>query len=128
MRHDLKIDLEAGLVISRISGTLNAQTARRIYEECLTHPDWTPHLDHLLVYDTIDLSELSPDEVQRMIGAFKELDDQYRHGIVSKAATVMDSSLQNAILQFYEVVSTPELITEERIFEREEDARAWLAE
>ncbi|MBR9825784.1 MAG: hypothetical protein GYB36_08280 [Alphaproteobacteria bacterium] len=128
MKHDLRIDVDAGLVVSRITGKLTAQSARQVYLECLTHPDWTPRLDHLLVYERIDLSDLTTDEVQKMVLAFKALDDQYREGISSKAATVMDSYLQNGILQYYEAVSVPELITEERIFETEAEARAWLAE
>lgn len=126
MKHDLVIDTDARLVRSRIRGVLTPQTAEAVYRECLTHPDWSPHYDHLLVYEKIDLSELSTAAVQDMVQRFKALDDQFRHGIVSKAATVMDSEIQAGILSFYEHISEPELVTEERIFETEEEALAWL--
>ncbi|MDM7983977.1 MAG: hypothetical protein QUV02_05965 [Maricaulis sp.] len=76
----------------------------------------------MLVYEKIDLSELSTSAVQDMVRRFKALDDQYRQGITSKAATVMDSELQAGILSFYEHISEPELVTEERIFETVEEA------
>lgn len=127
MKHTLMIDTAEGLVYSRITGVLNARSAEAIYRECLTHPDWSPRFNHLLVYENIDLSELSIDEVQKMVDAFKALDDAYRQGIPSKAATVMDSRLQDGILRFYEGISNPVLVTQERIFLSETDARAWLA-
>lgn len=126
MQHDLVIDTDRQLVQSRIRGVLTPQTAEAVYRECLTHPDWSPHFDHLLVYERIDLSELSTSAVQDMVRRFKALDDQYRHGITSKAATVMDSELQAGILSFYEHISEPELVTEERIFETIEEALLWL--
>lgn len=126
MQHDLVIDTNRQLVQSRIRGVLTAQTAEAVYRECLTHPDWSPHFDHLLVYEKIDLSELSTSAVQDMVRRFKALDDQYRQGITSKAATVMDSELQAGILSFYEHISEPELVTEERIFETVEEALLWL--
>jgi len=126
MQHDLVIDTDRQLVQSRIRGVLTARTAEAVYRECLTHPDWSPHFDHLLVYEKIDLSELSTSAVQDMVQRFKALDDQYRQGIASKAATVMDSELQAGILSFYEHISEPELVTEERIFETVEEALLWL--
>lgn len=126
MKHDLIVDTDNKLVRSRIRGVLTPESAEAVYRECLTHSDWSPHFDHLLIYEKIDLSELSVAAVQDMVQRFKTLDDQYRQGISSKAATVMDSALQAGILSFYENISQPELVTEERIFETTEEALVWL--
>lgn len=126
MKHDLTIDIPNKLVRSRIRGVLTPTSGEAVYRECLTHPDWSPHFDHLLVYEKIDLSELSVEAVQDMVQRFKALDDEYRRGIPSKAATVMDSQLQEGILSFYEHISEPELITEEAIFETVDEALGWL--
>ncbi|WP_412545700.1 hypothetical protein [Maricaulis sp. MIT060901] len=126
MKHDLTIDIPNRLVRSRIRGVLTPAAGEAVYRECVTHPDWSPHFDHLLVYEKIDLSELSTEAVQDMVQRFKALDDQYRQGITSKAATVMDSQLQAGILSFHEHISAPELVTEEAIFETMDEALVWL--
>ena len=125
-KHDLAIDIANKLVRSRIRGVLTPQSAEAVYRECLTHPDWSPNFDHLLVYEKIDLSELSIEAAQDMVQRFKALDDEYREGIPSKPATVMDSQLQAGILSFYEHISAPELVTEEAIFETVDEALVWL--
>ena len=126
MHHSFTIDAESRLAISRIRGEMTPEAVAQQYSDILTHPDWQSHFDHLVVFDHIDMSLITSEEMRRLSQLVGALDREFGRSANSRTALVLDKEGQTAIMTMYEVLAASEVVTEERVFQTEHEAMAWL--
>lgn len=126
MEFQYTLDQERRRIVWHITGRMTVEDVLGAYESALTDPDWSADMDQMTIFSSIDLSDMSPDRWQTLINGFVAADKRLGVRPGTRAAIVMDDALQEALMTYYELISEPVTVTEERVFTTTTEAEAWL--
>lgn len=126
MNFSIDFEPDNGLCVYRFSGRISANEILAVFQQARSQPEWSDDYDFLTVLDKVSLSEIRADAMTGLMDTMKEHDDaQPSH--VRRAAIVCNDPFSKATLTYWELASRGRLTTEERVFQHESQARAWLS-
>ncbi len=126
MNFSIDFEAENGLCVYRISGKLAPDELLSVFAMARIQPGWSDDYDFLTILDHVSLSDIRADSVTRMMDTMRENDDA-EPAHKRRAAIVCNDPFSKATLTYWELASRNRLTTEERVFQHETQARAWLS-
>jgi len=124
---DFQIEFEPdkGLCVYRIAGNVTPQELLGVFAAARERPEWSDEYDFLTVLDHVSLSDIRAEAITWMMTTMEE-NDHARPSHKRRAAIVCNDPFSKATLTYWELASRDRLTTDERIFQHESQARAWL--
>ncbi len=124
---EFEFEPENRLCINRISGQVTTDLLMATFARARAHEGWSDHYDFMTILTRASLSAM-PGPAMTELQTRMAKADPVKSGPRRRAAIVCNDELSHAMLAFWEATAGQRLTTEERVFETERDARAWLAE
>lgn len=125
MEFSIEFEPEHGLCVYRFSGRIAPNELLAVFHQARQDPAWSDEYDFLTVLDRVSLSDIRADAIAGMMATMGENDDA-QPSQTRRAAIVCNDPFSKATLTYWELASRGRLTTEERVFQHESQARAWL--
>ncbi len=117
------------LILWEVYGVATAEELLQDYNDLFQHPEWNPKLNVLVSFtENSELYKLDKETLTWFAAESENLDTEYRQGIEIKTAIISHSHVQAPIIQLWQYMVEEQLMTNDRYFDNEATARAWLAE
>ncbi len=115
------------LIIWEVDGIVTVEELLKDYTEHLQHPQWSPDLNVLVSFtENSELHKLNRDNLTWFAEASDKLDQVVRQGKAIRTAIICHSQIQAPIIQLWQYMVEEQLLTNDRYFDDEVEARAWL--
>jgi hypothetical protein len=124
---EFSISFEPGnaLCVYRLKGQATPAELLACFAAARQDPRWSDDYDFLTVLDHVSLGDMTPEAMRRMMTSMRD-NDTARPSFKRRGAIVCNDPLSQALLAYWEVAAKHRLLTEERIFRFENQARLWL--
>lgn len=117
---------ENALCVLRFSGRLTPDAILAAFRSARQDDGWRDEYDWLTLLDQVTMGNISAETIDAFITHIQQMRaEEPIQG--RRAAIVCNDPFSKATLTYWEVASQGRLPTEERIFQHESQARAWLA-
>jgi len=125
---EFQIDFEPdnGLCVYHISGSVTPQELLGVFAAARERAEWSDEYDFLTVLDHVSLSDIRAEAITWMMNTMAA-HDLATPSHKRRAAIVCNDPFSKATLTYWELASRERLHTDERIFQHESQARAWLS-
>lgn len=114
-----------GLCVYRLSDEVTVGGLLKGFAAARGHPGWSDDYDFLTLLDRVSLGDMSPGAMDRLM-ALMRAGDTARPAQRRRGAIVCNDPLSQALLIYWEHTASDRLMTEERVFRFENEAREWL--
>jgi hypothetical protein len=117
------VDDEGPFVVVRTSGEFSPDDHRRMVEDVVNRPFWTPGRDTLFVHSDLVLDGQAFPAMSRAAETHRRFDEEIGTG---RSAIVMPNPAMFGVGRMFEEVTGDAISARLRIFREEEQAREWL--
>lgn len=121
---DYRIELGDGFLVCTTSGTAAVVDFRRMLDELLAHPEWTPGTSMLHDHSVLDAGPLTVSEIKRIAELCAERSDKIGSG---KCAIVVGRDLEFGLARMWAVYVEGRWDAEASVFRSKDEAQDWLS-
>lgn len=114
-----------GLCVYRLAGRATPGELLVCFAAARNDPRWSDDYDFLTLLDHVSLGDMTPDVMKTLMKTMRD-NDTARPPYRRRGAIVCKDPFSQALLTYWEVTAEHRLLTEERVFRFESQARLWL--
>jgi hypothetical protein len=119
-----RIDRAGDLFVGATSGEADVEDFRRMLDEMLSHPEWTPGSPWLHDHTELDAGALTVNEIKRIADLCAERSSQFGSG---KCAIVAGRDLEFGLARMWAVYVEDRWSAEPNVFRSKDEALDWLS-
>ncbi len=120
----IEVDTAAGLVTGTFRGQVDGEEIVRFMADCIAHKQWDPAHDILCDGSNVTAVAVAPADLTEIVRFLSENAKRFGYG---RSAVVIRSDLHHGLMNLIARKQAQVSPRPMRVFERMEDARAWLA-